>query len=499
MKEDVLLQMHNVTKTFPGVKALDNMSIDIRTGTVHALMGENGAGKSTLMKILSGLFNMDSGEIFFNGERLETKSIADILKHGITMIYQELNPIDTLTVAENIFCGKIPCKLDKLYIDRKSMNMSAQALLDKLEVNNIMANQRVRELSIAQKQLLEITKAMANDSKLIIMDEPTSAITEDECQRLFRTIKRLKKDGMTFIYISHKLDEVFEIADEVTVMRDGKLIGSKKIEEISRDEIVTMMVGRELKQLFPKEKVEIGEIALEVKNLSSKNVFNNVSFDLKKGEILGFAGLMGAGRTEVMESIFGLRKVSSGEIFLDGEKINISAPRMAINRRMAFITEDRKKTGCFMSAPVYLNTMVLSWKRFRVGPWIRHKLGRKVCVDQLERFNVKTTGPSQEMGNLSGGNQQKVLLARWLLPEPEIIIMDEPTRGIDVGSKHEIYQKMTTLVKQGKSIIMISSELPEILGMSDRVVVMHEGHLTGILDRKEVDQEKILRLASGLA
>lgn len=499
MDSNSLLKMEHVTKRFPGVVALDDMTLDVKQGTVHALMGENGAGKSTLMKILVGLYKADEGQITFDGKPLNNASIHSVLQQGISMIYQELNPIETLSAAENIYCGKIPNSAGGFKIHRRQMNRNAQKWLDKLHITSIKPTTKVRTLSMAQKQLLEIAKALANDSKLIIMDEPTSAITEAECQNLFETIRELKEEGITFIYISHKLDEIFQICDEVTVMRDGKYVGTRDVAKTNSDELVTMMVGREITNIYPKEEVEIGEEVMRVEGLSGEKFFHNVSFDVRRGEILGFAGLMGAGRTETMEAIFGVRKKTAGDIFIDGKKVEIRSSRAAIKNKMAFLTEDRRNTGCMLRTNVFNNIMVLSWRNYTnaIGK-IRQRKCREVAKEQIVKFGVKTTGLKQLAGELSGGNQQKMLLARWRLPNPRIIILDEPTRGIDVGSKYEIYKEMMRLVKQGCSIIMISSELPEILGMSDRIVVMHEGEVSGILDAKEANQELVLRYAAGL-
>ncbi len=500
MDKDYILEAAHVTKRFSGVVALDDMSLKVRRGTVHALMGENGAGKSTLMKILVGVYRMDEGEISFDGKKLDNTDIQGVLKSGISMIYQELNPINTVTVAENICCGRIPSKVKGGFlIDRKKMYQEVQVLLDRLDISNIKPSTPMKHLSIAQKQLIEIAKALSHDSKLIIMDEPTSSLTEVECQKLFDIIRDLRSKGVSFIYISHKMDEVFDVCDDITVMRDGKFISTGHLSDITRDDIISQMVGRELTDIYPKETVDIGETVLKVENLQSQNVVKNVSFDLKKGEILGFAGLAGAGRTETMETIFGCRPNTGGAIILNGKPVKIRVPKDAINNGLALLTEDRRNTGCIFTADVYLNTMILSFKKFAnfLGT-INHRRCRAECQEQLQRFGVKTSGMKQKISELSGGNQQKVLLARWLLPKPQIIILDEPTRGIDVGSKHEIYKEMTDLVKSGCSIIMVSSELPEILGMSDRVVVMHDGCVTGILNRDEADQEKIMRLASGI-
>ncbi len=495
---DVLLQMVDITKIFPGVKALDKMSLTVRKSTVHALMGENGAGKSTLMKILSGLYSRDAGEIYLDGKPLDTSSVHSVLNQGVSMIYQELNPISRMTVAENIFCGREQCKAGGLWVERRKMNREAQELLDYLDIKAVHPQQIVRNLSIAQKQLLEVAKAFANNSKLIVLDEPTSSLTEEECQVLFRIINRLKKEGLSFIYITHKMDEIFVVADEVTVMRDGQYVGTRKSEETSKDEIIEMMVGREITQIYPKEQVPIGDVKMSVSDLCIEGLLDHVSFDLRQGEILGFAGLIGAGRSETMEAIFGVRKKDAGTISINGQPVNIKSPKNAIANGLAFLTEDRRGTGCFLKSSVFSNVMLLVWDKFRKWFGLLPRKAKAACQEQIDLYSIKCAGQNQVVRDLSGGNQQKLLIARWMMTKPDILILDEPTRGIDVATKHDIYVEMEALVKEGKSIIMVSSELPEILGMSDRIVVMCEGRVTGILDREDADQETILRYAAGI-
>lgn len=496
--EKNLLHIEGVSKLFSGVRALDKMNLDVKRGSVHALMGENGAGKSTLMKILTGLYSKDEGEILFDGEPLNTSSIQNVIQQGISMIYQEVNPITNMTVAENIYCGKEPCKVKYFLIDKKKMERNAQEILDGMGHSAIRAEWKVSALSVAQMQIMEIAKAISNRSKLIIMDEPTSAITEKEVSQLFDTIRGLKSKGITFIYISHKLDEIFQIADEVTVMRDGQYVGTSFIAETNTDKIVSMMVGRKMSEYYPKEKVPIEEPLFQVENLNVSGLLKDISFSVRKGEILGFAGLMGAGRTEIMEAIMGIIRADSGTIRINGEKVDIKNPGVAIRNKIAFLTEDRRKTGCFLDTSLYNNTMTLVWKRY-CGPFgIRHKQCQQITREQMQAFSTKASGIRQVMRELSGGNQQKVLLSRWLLTEPDILILDEPTRGIDVGAKYDIYKEMVRLVKAGKCVIMISSEMPEILGMSDRIAVVCHGEIKKILDRDEADQETILRYAAGL-
>lgn len=498
VKKDVLLQMTNVTKEFPGVKALDNMCLTVHRGTVHALMGENGAGKSTLMKILSGLYRRDSGEIYFDGQAFHPSNIQEVLRLGISMIYQELNPVDAMTVAENIFCGKEPNKARGCFLDQRTMNQKAQELLNALDIKAIRPKDKVCYLTVAQKQLLEMAKAFANNSKLIILDEPTSALTEEECQHLFRIVNQMKAEGTSFIYITHKMDEIFAITDEVTVMRDGQYIGTKRSEDVTKGDLVKMMVGRDLSNAYPKRDIQKGEVRLEVSHLTCPGVIDDVSFNVRRGEILGVAGLVGAGRSETMETIFGLRTKSTGTIKIDGKAIKIRSPRDAINNHISFLTEDRRGTGCFLDLSMYDNTLQLVWTQVCSAIGLSTHKGKKIVQSQIERFSIKCASQNQRIGDLSGGNQQKVLLARSLLTDPDVFIMDEPTKGIDVGSKYEIYLDILKLAEEGKSIIMISSEMPEILGMSDRIMVMHEGRVSAILDRNDATQEKILNYASGL-
>lgn len=497
MVNDYILDMENISKTFPGVKALDQVHLKVRKGTVHALMGENGAGKSTLMKILIGLNKKDEGTIIFDGEELEINNTRFALKKGISMIFQELNPIPYMTVAENIYVGREPLKPNRLLIDKKKMVEDTKQLLKKLEIDNISPNDRLCDLSVAKTQMVEISKAISYNSKLIIMDEPTSAITEKECEHLFRIVNNLKKEGISFVFISHKMDEIFKISDEITVMRDGKYIGTEFASNMTNHKLIQMMVGREITHIFPKEEVEMGEVVLSVNNLSKKGFFHDVSFEIRRGEILGFSGLMGAGRTELMESIFGYRSIDSGEVFINGEKVNIKSPRDAINYKIALLTEDRKLTGLYLPLSVKDNMMMVNLKSFKKGLLLNNKRISDTCNEEIEKFKIKTPSKDKVIRELSGGNQQKVLVSRWLLTDPDIIILDEPTRGIDVGAKSEIHKIMTGLAKEGKCIIMISSELPEIIGMSDRVVVMHEGKVSGILDRSEVSQERLMEFAIG--
>jgi inositol transport system ATP-binding protein len=496
MSNEYILEMKNISKSFPGVKALDDVGLSVRRGTVHALMGENGAGKSTLMKIAIGIYQADSGTMILDGEEIKNHDIKTSLKKGISMIHQELNPIPQMTVAENIYLGREPLTRSKI-LDKKKMVKDTQDLLESLGITNINPRTKMVELSVAKKQMVEIAKAISYRSKLIIMDEPTSAITETECQQLFKIVNELKTEGVSFIFITHKMDEVFKITDEVTVFRDGKYVATVSAEGLTRDKLIEMMVGREVSQMFPKEEAVIGDVILSVRNLTKKGLFKDISFNLKRGEILGIAGLMGAGRTEVVETLFGYRKADAGEIYLDGKKIQINSPKDALKHKMALLTEERKLTGLYLPLSVRDNMIVTSVERYIKGLALDKRKIEEACNEQKEKLAIKTPSLNQTVNNLSGGNQQKVLVARWLLTEPDILIVDEPTRGIDVGAKAEIHRLLSALAKEGKAIIMISSELPEIIGMSDRVLVMHEGRLTGELSRIEATQTRIMEYATG--
>lgn len=493
---EFILEMKNITKSFPGVQALDNVSFNLKAGEVHVLMGENGAGKSTLMKILGGMYHPDSGEIWMRGKRIRINSPSEALHHGISMIYQELNPVTEMTIAENIYLGREP-KLFKIgVLNSKKMNEDAVKLFPQLGLH-FNPKTLMAELSVAEKQMIEITKAISYNSEIIIMDEPTSAITDKEVEKLFEVIKVLKSKQVGIIYISHKMDEIFKIADRITVLRDGGYVGTKNASEVSTDLLISMMVGREIKNQFPKEEVQIGEVIMQVKGLTKYGEFEDVSFELKKGEILGIAGLMGAGRTELVETIFGIRKADKGEIFINSKKVNINKPRDAIRNGISIVSEDRKGVGLNLKGTVKENITLATLKMFsRTG--VLSKVREIKAVDELiKQLHIKTPSREQQVAFLSGGNQQKVVVAKWFLADPKIFILDEPTRGIDVGAKAEIHTLISSLVKQGKSVIMVSSELPEILGMSDRVLVMHEGRVTGELSKKEFSQENIMKYATG--
>jgi len=496
MSDNFILKMDNIHKSFPGVKALDGVRLHVRKGTVHAFMGENGAGKSTLMKTLIGLYQPDSGTINFKGQNVSFTTTHDALTLGISMIHQELNPVPYMTVAENVYLGREPYRGKLPLIDHKKMQNDCRELLSGLDIN-IDPNTKMIELSVANMQMIEIAKAISYDSDLIVMDEPTSAITEKEVEHLFRMINKLREREVAVIYITHKMDEVFKIADEVTVLRDGTYIGTHPASEMNNDKLVEMMVGRELKQVFHKEEAEITDVKLKVENLSREGIFNNVSFEVRKGEIFGIAGLMGAGRTEVVECLFGVTKKDTGIISIDGQEVRIETPKDAIAHKMALLTEDRKLTGCYLVLSVRDNLIAASVDKYLKGMLLDGTLIEECCNEEVTRLGVKTPSLDQKIMNLSGGNQQKVLISRWLMTDPDILILDEPTRGIDVGAKAEIHKLMSKLAQEGKTIIMISSELPEVLGMSDRVMVMSEGRVSGIVNRADASQEKILHLATG--
>jgi inositol transport system ATP-binding protein len=493
---DDLLSANGVHKAFPGVVALDDASFTLRKGTVHALVGENGAGKSTLMKILAGIYQPDSGEICLNGKKVQMTSPRDALEKGVAMIHQELNLMPSMTVAENIWIRREP--RNRLgFIDHRKMNRHTTDLLSKLNIN-LPPEIEVRHLSVANRQMVEIAKAVSYESNVLIMDEPTSALTEREASHLFEIIRDLRSQGKGIVYISHKMNEIFQIADDVSVFRDGKYIATHAARDITRDNIIQMMVGREVSQMFPKEDATPGEIVLSVKDLSLEGVFDNISFELRAGEILGLAGLLGSGRSNVAETLFGVTPASSGEIRIGGQAVSIGSPTQAIRLGMAFLTEDRKDSGCMLALDVLENMQiaVLQNNYTKIG-FVRSKSLESACGEMRLKLRVKTPGLHTRIETLSGGNQQKVLIGRWLLTNPKILILDEPTRGIDVGAKAEIHALISSLAKAGAAVILISSEMPEVLGMSDRILVMHEGRATGILDRKDATQVRIMELASG--
>ncbi|TCV72094.1 sugar ABC transporter ATP-binding protein [Neorhizobium sp. S3-V5DH] len=492
---EFLLTAEDVRKEFPGVVALDDVSFRLRRGTVHALMGENGAGKSTLMKVLAGIYQPDKGTVRLRGAEIRLRSPLDALENGIAMIHQELNLMAYMTVAENIWIRREPLNRFGL-IDHGEMYRRTEELFSRLNIQ-IDPEARVGDLSVANRQMVEIAKAVSYESDVLIMDEPTSALTEREVDHLFQIIRDLRTQGIGIVYITHKMNELFEIADEFSVFRDGRYIGTHASTEVTRDDIIRMMVGREITQMFPKEDVPIGDTVLSVKNLNLKGVFHDVSFDVRAGEILGVAGLVGSGRSNVAETLFGVTPATSGTIEIDGQAVVIDSPTTAIRHRMAFLTEDRKDTGCLLILDVLENMQIAVLQdKFVSKGFVQEAELSDVCEDMCRKLRIKTPSLAERVENLSGGNQQKVLIGRWMLTDPRILILDEPTRGIDVGAKAEIHRLVCEMARKGVAVIMISSEMPEVLGMSDRIMVMHEGRVTGFLDRAEATQVKVMDLAS---
>ena len=493
---EYILELESVCKEFPGVKALDNVQLKVKPGEVHALMGENGAGKSTLMKCIIGMYQATSGKIKFNGEYIENYDVIKALNMGISMIHQELSPVNEKSVMENIWLGREPKNRLGL-VDHKTMYKMTLEVLERINLN-VNPKTLMKELTVANIQMIEIAKAISYDAKVIIMDEPTSSLTAKEIEQLYEIIRQLKSEGRSIIYISHKLDEIKAVCDEMTFFRDGQYVGQHSVKDTSEEEIIKLMVGRNLDRLFPKMETEIGEVKLSVKNLSDGKTFNNVSFDVREGEILGVAGLVGAGRSEVMETILGVRQKVSRAVTLKGKELNNKTASDAVASGLAFLTEDRRKTGIFPVMSISYNIVSSSMETFKNKfGLVENKRMDDEARNYIETLKIKTPSHTTAIQNLSGGNQQKVLIAKWLLTKPEVLILDEPTRGIDVGAKAEIHRNISTMAYTGKSIIMVSSELPEILGMSDRVVVMHEGRITGILENKDLTQETIMAYASG--
>lgn len=493
---EYLLQMKEITKIFPGVVALDKVSLNVRPGTVHALMGENGAGKSTLMKCLFGIYQEDGGEIILDGKKENITTSKQALDLGVSMIHQELHPIRYRPVMENIWLGRFPMR--GIAVDRKAMIQNTKDLFKEVDLDidpTIMAG----ELSASTLQLVEIARAVSYNSKIIIMDEPTSSLTDNETEHLFKIIRKLRSEGRGIIYISHKMEEILKIADEVTIMRDGTYVGTWPAAELTTDLIINRMVGRDMTNRFPpKNYVPCPEVILSVRGLCSPlpKSFQDVSFDLHKGEILGIGGLVGAQRTELVEALFGLREIEKGEIQKNGKPYTVHHVRDAKRQKIALLTEERRATGVFGILSVLDNTVIASQTNYAVNGVLKDHKRYEAAQRSCKQLNVKTPTLQALMQNLSGGNQQKVLIARWLLTDPDILILDEPTRGIDVGAKYEIYTIMHDLIAQGKSIIMISSEMPELLGMSDRVMVMCEGKVSGFLEKNEFDQVAVMRLAT---
>ena len=482
------------------MKVLEDVTLQVRPGEVHALMGENGAGKSTLMKILMGIYKADQGSIFLEGKETVIHGPKDAMSKGISMIHQELNTVLDMEVAENVFVGRELLKkgFEKLKIvDIARMREETGKYFREMNID-IDPRAKMRTLSVAEMQLVEIVKAISLNSRIIVMDEPTSAITEKEATVLFAQIERLKKQGVAIIYISHKMDEIFRISDTITVLRDGQWIGTKPAKELDNDMLIKMMVGRELTDIYPKDPVEIGDVILEVKNLSRGKKVRDASFSLRKGEVLGIAGLVGAGRSELVETIFGLYPKTGGQIFLHGKEVHIKSAADAIKNKMALITEDRKQTGLNLIVSVKENIASVSIGKLSNHGIVNDKKINEVSEKYIKELKIKTPDGNAIVGNLSGGNQQKVVLAKWLLDEPDIIIFDEPTRGIDIGAKRDIYLLINNLAKEGKAVIVISSEMAEVMGICDRILVMAEGRINGEVQREEFSQEVIMGYASNI-
>lgn len=492
---EYLVSMNKISKRYPGVLALDNASFNLKAGEVHALVGENGAGKSTMMKILSGIATPDSGEILLDGKKIKLNGPRTAQDLGISIIHQELNLMPHLTIAQNIYIGREPRKFNFLLND-KELTVKVQKLLAELHLD-LDPNRKVEGLSVAQQQMVEIVKALSFDSKVLIMDEPTAALTLNEIDELFRIIKGLRAKGVGIVHISHRLEELKQISDRITVMRDGKYVDTLKTQDATIDKIISLMVGRTIFQDAPNIAQKSGQpIVLEVKNLNNGRFVRNVSFKLYKGEILGFAGLVGAGRTEVLRTIFGADKLISGQILVHGKEVKINRPQDAVKYGLGYLSEDRKLLALALSLDIEANTVLGVFKRFARFGLTNSKKIRLAAERQVKNLSIRTPSTKQLVSNLSGGNQQKVAVGKWLTADSEIIIFDEPTRGIDVGAKSEIYKLMNDLIDQGKSIVMISSELPEILRMSHRIIVMCEGKVTGELLNKEASQESIMALAT---
>lgn len=487
------MRVSGINKSFPGVKALDNVNFAVRKGTVHALCGENGAGKSTLMKIINGIYKADSGQIFLDEKPVTIKDPIQARDYGIAMIAQELNYVPEMSIEENLFLGRLPVtkfgNVDWKRVRRETIEFLRQENLP------YKPDQKLKTLTVSDIQMLEIIKAISNNAQIVIMDEPTSAITNREVEVLFGKIAELKKKGVSIIYISHKMEEVFRIADDLTVLRDGKTVETHPASEIDLDKVIALMVGRKMDNVYPKEEVEIGEPILEIEGLGSKGVFKDINFKANKGEIVGFAGLMGAGRTETMRAIFGLDPYDEGKIKVHGKEVTIKKVSDSIAQKVVMLSEDRRRYGIIPIRSVMENASISSLDKIIYGGRWHPKVEKELVSKYFEKMHVKTPSLETAIQGLSGGNQQKVLLAKWMLRDPDVLILDEPTRGIDVGAKFEIYRLMTDLVKEGKTVIMVSSELPELIGMCDRIYIMNKGRITGCLSKDEFSQETIMRYA----
>lgn len=494
MENKPVIRMKNVSKEFPGAKALNDVSLDFYPGEVHVIVGENGAGKSTLIKILSGVYSFDTGSIEYKGNNIKFNSPKHAMDSGISVIHQELSVVPDLTVAENIFLGR-EIKKNGIFLDKGKINRISAEILKNLDLN-INTKTKIEALSIANMQMVEIAKAISQKASVVIMDEPTSSISEHEVQALFRTIKKLKNSGVSIIYISHRLKELYEIGDKITVLRDGRLIKTLPIKETNEDILISLMVGREIKNYFNKEKHIINEIVLELKGLTKKNEYDNISLELRKGEILGISGLVGAGRTELLRGIFGVEKHDKGEIYLRGKKINFKSPNQAIKHRVGLVPEDRRLQGILVEEDVKRNISLPSIISTAKYGLLNKKWEKRIALEYVKKLSIKTPSIDTQIKSLSGGNQQKVVLAKWLVANSDILLLDEPTRGIDVNAKSEIYALINDFTQKGGSVILVSSDLPEILGICDRIIVMREGQITGMTSREEASEEKVMKLAS---
>jgi len=491
-----ILKLENICKSFPGVKALDNMQIELEQGEMHAVCGENGAGKSTLMKVITGVYKADQGSIYLNGEKVEIREPNDAYGKGIAIIFQETSLFKDLTVLENLFIGHEPVKkiVGINNIDYRAMKKKANEIFGFLGITMDL-DEKVDNLGVAAKQMVEIAKALTYDANILIFDEPTAALTNKEVRALFDTISRLKKQGISMLYISHRMEEIFEIADRVTVIRDGSYVRTAKIDEVTENQLISWMVGREMGDMYPKAEVEIGDTILKVENLSRHGLLENISFEVKKGEIFGVAGLAGAGRTEIAECLTGLMKHDEGSITFTGEDFKIKNYREAVDRGLVYVSEDRKKFGLVVSMSIKENMTMSILYRLSNHSFIDFKQENEAVEEYMQELGVKAPDKNFVVDNLSGGNQQKVLVAKALCAKPRLLILDEPTRGVDVGAKSEIHRIVSNLAKEGLSIIMISSDMPELLGMSDRIMVIKNGKKTGEVNRDEFSQEKVLSMA----
>lgn len=495
--DNILLKMVDIEKNFPGVKALDKAKLTVKKGTVHALMGENGAGKSTLMKCLFGVYGKDGGSIYVEGKEVNYKNSKEALENGVAMVHQELNQALKRNVMDNMWLGRFPTFAKFLpFTSETKMYNETMKIFNDLEIN-VNPKTVMSAMPVSQRQMVEIAKAVSYNSKIIVFDEPTSSLTEAEVEHLFKIINMLKSRGCGIIYISHKMEEILRISDEVTIMRDGKWIATKPASELTMDEIIKLMVGRTLTNRYPEKDNKVGDVLLKVENLSSEYTgLNNVSFCANRGEILGVAGLDGSGRTELLEQLFGITTQKSGKITLNGKEIKNKSPRDAIKNGFALLTEERRATGIFGILNIRENTVISSLKKYQTGPFLSKRKMQAATEKYIKSLRVKTPNQEAKIGFLSGGNQQKVILARWLLTDPTVLLLDEPTRGIDVGAKYEIYQLIIELAKKGKTVIMVSSEMPELLGVCDKILVMSGGRLSGEIDAKTADQEQIMALAA---